>query len=198
MARSRNPTGTRRDFSRHLVMSSEASSNCEAAGRIVILSETKRSRRTRHLLLYCFNCKHQAVRDSSTTLRFARNDKGGLHGCSHSFGNCNPEQIEPALQNACSQSAERESRAARRLFGFQDRTRFVEGVEAVRRFEQVVRQNVRPEIVQDCRHHFGELAQAPGEFSFGWFCEKDCSVVLVRRGTPRPTLLPEGEGTPSP
>ena len=44
---------------------------------------------------------------------------------------------------------------------------FVEGVEAVRQLEEVVREPVWAEVVQDCRHNLGELAEAFREDELG-------------------------------
>jgi hypothetical protein len=51
---------------------------------------------------------------------------------SHPLGYFDPEQIQPSLQNPRGKIAQCQTRAARRFFGFQDGTRFVKCVEAVR------------------------------------------------------------------
>ena len=71
-----------------------------------------------------------------------------------------PRSSRPDRKNARRQFAQRETRAARRLFGFQDRAGFVKRVEAVGQLEEIIRQHVRTEIVQDGRDDFGKLAES--------------------------------------
>ena len=71
-----------------------------------------------------------------------------------------PRSSRPRCRHARRQFAERETRAARRLFRFQDRAGFVKRVEAVGQLEEIIRQNVRPKIVQHRRDDFAQTDRA--------------------------------------
>jgi len=86
---------------------------------------------------------------------------------SHPRGHIDAEQGEADLQDVCSNAAERETRGARGAFAFQHGARFVKGVEIVRQFVEIIRQRIRPEIVEHGGHGFGELRQLLRQSQFG-------------------------------
>ena len=84
----------------------------------------------------------------------------------HLFRNLDPQQLEALRQYAGRQLAKRQARAARRLFGFQHRAGFVKRVEAVGQLEEIIRQDVRPEVVQNRWNDFAKLTEPKGESLF--------------------------------
>src|SRR5450432_2239865 len=78
---------------------------------------------------------------------------------SHFFRHSNAEKIESPFQSAGGQFAKRETGGPSALLRFQNRTRFVKSVEGIGQLEKIIRENVRPKIVQDLRRGLRELAE---------------------------------------
>src|SRR3954452_64435 len=67
----------------------------------------------------------------------------------HSLRNFDSQQVKPPGQDAAAQFAQGETRTAGGLLRFQDWAGFVEAVEGVGQLVEIVREQVRTEIVQD-------------------------------------------------
>ena len=67
--------------------------------------------------------------------------------------------MEADLKHRGRSIAQCQTRTPGRLLRFQNRAGFVEAVKSVGQLKQIVRQNVRPEIVEDLRDDFGKLAE---------------------------------------
>jgi len=97
------------------------------------------------------------IRHSSFVLR---------HLPSHLLRHLDPEQLEALGQNPRRQLAKRETGAACGLLRLQNRAGFVKRVEAVGQLEEIICQNVRPEIVQNRWNDFAELTKPEGQIPF--------------------------------
>src|SRR3954463_14091540 len=77
--------------------------------------------------------------DSNPGLKVGENLKQRLHP----LRNLNSQELQAFSQDTAAQFAQGETRAARRLLRFQDGTRFVESVEGVREFVEIICEQVR-------------------------------------------------------
>src|SRR3954470_19503260 len=81
------------------------------------------------------------------------------HFSSHPLGDFDPEKVEAFGENTAVELAQGETGTAGGLVGFQDRTGFVESVERIRQFVEVIREQIRAVIVQDSGNDLGELRE---------------------------------------
>ena len=86
----------------------------------------------------------------------------------HFFRHFDAEEIEAALQGAGSGVAEFQSSCTRISVGFQDGAGLEEAVESGGDFVEIIRQKIRPVIVQNCGQDFAELEQLFHQFDFSW------------------------------
>src|ERR1043166_2378306 len=85
----------------------------------------------------------------------------------HLLRHLDSKKFQPALQNSPGKIAQGQTRTARRFLRLQDGASFVECVEAVGQFEQIICQNVWAKPIQHLWNYFSEPTQTFRQIQFG-------------------------------